>query len=44
LRTRAIDRFVDKYAGHLSETAYGWDSLEAVKADLKRDSTDQRIG
>jgi GNAT superfamily N-acetyltransferase len=33
------DRFIDKYGGHLSETAYGWDNLEALKANLKRDST-----
>jgi L-amino acid N-acyltransferase YncA len=32
-------RFVDRYGGHLAETAYGWDNLDTFVANLKPDST-----
>jgi L-amino acid N-acyltransferase YncA len=33
------DRFVERYGGHLSETAYGWDNLEAFKVNSARGPT-----
>ena len=33
------DRFVDRYGGHIAETAYGWDDLDCFNTTLRRSST-----